>query len=132
MRKSKKQKASELQSRFRKILDGLRNRATSGDRQASLDFIGKLTEYNLSLRHLGYRRTDDNDWPVKGGKLVRITKAWKEQNKKRWEARQEDMLKDMPESSRESFRKRMERYMKKAQRSNDSMLKKIAKELDSE
>ena len=68
--------AKKIRRKYHRILEKLRICSTyHGDREASLNILKKMTEYNSALRAIGYRITDESE-PGRRGRLIPITQEW--------------------------------------------------------
>jgi len=61
--------AKRIRERYRQRLRKLQIKSRNGDKEAASNIIVQMTEYNIKLKEIGYRETDDNE-------LVPITDSW--------------------------------------------------------
>lgn len=73
---SKLAKARLVCNKYRSLLSDLRLKARDGDSNASLEIIRQMTAFEKALTKLGFRTTDESDYPKPLGRLVRRTNAW--------------------------------------------------------
>ena len=77
------EEAKAVKRKYSRILNKLRIAATCGTTpNAGSDYIRKITEYEQTLKDMGFRTTDEYEDGVKPGTVVPITEEWK---KAQWE-----------------------------------------------
>lgn len=67
--------AQKIANKYKKILNDLRIRSTSGDKEAVLQLIEELANYHGSLKAIGYRTTTEDELG-KVGRVVARTPEW--------------------------------------------------------
>lgn len=70
------EQAVKIKRKYRRILNKLNIKTRHGDKQACIDIIKEMTNYNVALHAVGYRETDENE-PGRVGRLVPITEEWR-------------------------------------------------------
>lgn len=72
--------AKRIKRNYSRRLERLRIRSTyHNDKEASIKIIKVMTEYNIKIKELGYRLTDEDEG--RPNQLVLITKEWVELQK---------------------------------------------------